>query len=165
MMEKNIIVAIDDNGAIGKDNEMPWYIPEDLKYFKRITSGHPVIMGRNTYESMGKPLPNRTNIVLSHKYFDGVINVNTLGDAFDEAEKVDNQCFIIGGAHLYKECINIVDYLYVTHIYTVIENPDTYFPKIRPELWEMMMSSDVKVDPTSKLGYQFVIYKRKNYVS
>ena len=77
MIKKNIIVAYDDNNAIGKDNKMPWHISEDLRYFKNVTSGHPVIMGRNTYESIGKPLPNRTNIVLSHKYIDGVITVDT----------------------------------------------------------------------------------------
>lgn len=162
MIKKNIIVAYDDNNAIGKDNKMPWYIPGDLKYFKNMTSGHPVIMGRNTYESIGKPLPNRTNIVLSHKYYDGVITVDTLADAFDEAEKIDNECFIIGGAQLYKECIKVADEIYVTHIYTSIENPDTYFPKIHPEYWYVLSESDIKQDPESGLRYQFVIYKRRN---
>jgi dihydrofolate reductase len=165
MIKKNIIVAYDDNNAIGKDNKMPWHISEDLRYFKNVTSGHPVIMGRNTYESIGKPLPNRTNIVLSHKYYDGVITVDTLAAAFDEAEKVDNECFIIGGAQLYEECIKVADELYVTHIYTSIENPDTYFPKVNPEQWYILSASDIKKDPDSGLCYQFVIYKRKKYVS
>ena len=161
MIKKNIIVAYDDNNAIGKDNKMPWYISRDLEYFKNVTSGHPVIMGRNTYESIGKPLPNRTNIVLSHKYIDGVITVDNLVAAFDEAEKVDNECFIIGGAQLYKECIKVADQLYVTHIYTSIENPDTYFPKINPKQWYILSASDIKKDIDSGLGYQFVIYKRR----
>ena len=165
MIKKNIIVAYDDNNAIGKDNKMPWHIHRDLEYFRNVTSGHPVIMGRNTYESIGKPLPNRTNIVLSHKYYDGVITVDTLTAAFDEAEKVDNECFIIGGAQLYNECIKVADELYVTHIYTSIENPDTYFPKVDPEQWYILSASDIKKDSDSGLCYQFVIYKRKKYVS
>lgn len=161
MIKKNIIVAYDDNNAIGKDNKMLWHISEDLRYFKNVTSGHPVIMGRNTYESIGKPLPNRTNIVLSHKYIDGVITVDTLDAAFDEAEKVDNECFIIGGAQLYNECIKVADQLYVTRVHTAIKDADTFFPKIDENIWVSIMSSDVKIDKESGLGYNFEIYIRK----
>jgi dihydrofolate reductase len=160
-MKKYIIAAVADNYAIGKNNQIPWHIKEDLEYFKTMTSGHPVIMGRNTYESIGKPLPGRTNIVLTHKYLEDVICVESLEDAFKEAEKVDNECFIIGGASLYKECINDADTLYITHIHTVIEDADTFFPMIDGLKWIMIYSSDIHTDDKSGLKYNFEEYTRK----
>ena len=150
-----------DNRAIGKDNKMPWHIKEDLLYFKNITTGHPVIMGSNTYKSIGKALPNRMNIVVSHKYVSGVITVPTLKEAYSVAEKTDNQCFIIGGAQLYKASINDVDTLYVTHIHTVIPDADTYFPEIDKTVWEKVFLSPLAVDDESGLEYNFAIYKRR----
>jgi dihydrofolate reductase len=160
-MEKCIIVAVSDNWAIGKDNKMPWHIKEDLLYFKKVTIGHPVIMGSNTYKSIGKALPNRMNIVVSHKYVSGAITVPTLKEAYSVAEKADNQCFIIGGAQLYKASINDVDTLYVTHIHTVIPDADTYFPEIDETVWEKVFLSPLAVDDESGLEYNFAIYKRK----
>ena len=160
-MIKNIIVAVSDNWVIGKDNKMPWYVPDDLKWFKKQTTGHPVIMGANTYKSIGKPLPNRTNIVVTHKYIGGVICVRSIKEAYSVAEKLDNQCFIIGGASLYKECINDADCLYVTHIHTVIDDGDTFFPEIDESVWEMESLTPYKIDETSNLGYNFAIYKRR----
>ena len=160
-MEKCIIVAVSDNWAIGKDNKMPWHIKEDLLYFKKVTTGHPVIMGSNTYKSIGKALPNRMNIVVSHKYVSGAITVPTLKEAYSVAEKTDNQCFIIGGAQLYKASINDVDTLYVTHIHTVIPDADTYFPEIDETVWEKVFLSSLAVDDESGLEYNFAIYKRK----
>ena len=164
-MEKNIIVAISDNYAIGKDNKIPWHIKEDLKYFKEITSGYPVIMGSNTYKSIGKPLPNRTNIVVTHKYYDGVICVPTITQAYAAAERHsdENECFIIGGAQLYKAYINDAVRLFVTHIHTVIEDADTFFPQIDELEWIMVSSSDMKIDEESGLEYNFEVYIRKNY--
>lgn len=160
-MEKCIIVAVSDNWAIGKDNKMPWHIKEDLLYFKKVTTGHPVIMGSNTYKSIGKALPNRMNIVVSHKYVSGAITVPTLKEAYSVAEKTDNQCFIIGGAQLYKASINDVDTLYVTHIHTVIPDADTYFPEIDETVWEKVFLSPLAVDDESGLEYNFAIYKRR----
>ena len=160
-MEKCIIVAVSDNWAIGKDNKMPWHIKEDLLYFKKVTTGHPVIMGSNTYKSIGKALPNRMNIVVSHKYVSGALTVPTLKEAYSVAEKTDNQCFIIGGAQLYKASINDVDTLYVTHIHTVIPDADTYFPEIDETVWEKVFLSPLAVDDESGLEYNFAIYKRK----
>lgn len=159
-MKKIIIVAVSDNWVIGKDNKMPWHIKEDLKYFKENTSGHPIIMGANTYKSIGKPLPNRTNIVVSHKYFDGVINVSSLEDAYKEAEKVDTQCFIIGGAQLYNLCINDADSLYITRVHGDFDG-DTFFPEIDLNVWKLVSASDTKIDKESGIGYNFEIYKRK----
>ena len=156
-MKKYIIAAVSDNLAIGKNNKMPWHIKGDLLYFKKMTTGHPVIMGSNTYQSIGKPLPNRTNIVISHKYFDGVITVSSLEEAYKEAEKIDTMCFIIGGAQLYNQCINDVDSLYITHIHTVIDDADTFFPEFRND-WKLISSSYVKYDSDSGLGYNFEQY-------
>lgn len=158
-MEKCIIVAVANNLVIGKDNKMPWHISEDFKYFKNMTSGHPVIMGRKTYESIGKPLPNRTNIVLTHKYIDGVIVVDSIESAYKKAEEIDDRCFIIGGASLYKECINTVDKLYITHIYTDVDG-DTFFPEIDSNIWKKYSESDTKIDPETGYGYSFAIYER-----
>lgn len=160
-MKKCIIVAVSDNLAIGKDNKMPWHIKEDLLYFKNITTGHPVIMGSNTYKSIGKPLLNRVNIVVSHKYVSGVITVPTLKEAYSVAEKIDNQCFIIGGAQLYKASINDADTLYVTHIHTFIPDADTYFPEIKIEDWRLDYMSELKKDEETGYTYHFVIYKRR----
>ncbi len=163
-MTKNIIVAVSDNCAIGKDNKMPWHIPEDLKWFKDKTSGHPVIMGSNTYKSIGKPLPNRTNIVVSHKYIGGVAMAHNLNEAYSIAEKIDDQCFIIGGAQLYKASINDADYLYVTHVYTYVDDADTFFPNVfENDDWEIQEASPVKEYQENGVfyHYRFVIYKRK----
>ena len=160
-MIKNIIVAMSTNRAIGKDNKMPWHLPEDLKWFKEKTSGHPVIMGANTYKSIGKPLPNRMNIVVTHKYFKDVIPVHSIQEAYGVAEKIDNQCFIIGGAQLYKECIKDADYLYVTFVHTTVVDADTFFPVVDEREWEIQESSEVKEDKESGFMYRFVIYKRK----
>ena len=160
-MEKCIIVAVADNWAIGKDNKMPWHIKEDLKYFKNNTTGRPVIMGANTYKSIGKPLPYRTNIVVSHKYVSGVITVPTLKDAYGVAEKIDDQCFIIGGAQLYKASINDADTLYVTHVHTVIEDADTFFPEIDKNVWYLDGMSEEKFDEETGYTYHFAIYKRR----
>lgn len=160
-MIKNIIVAVSDNWVIGKDNKIPWHVPDDLKWFKKQTTGHPVIMGANTYKSIGKPLPNRMNIVVSHKYVSGAITVHTLKEAYDVAEKADSQCFIIGGAQLYKASINDVDTLYVTHIHTFIPDADTYFPEIDETVWEKVFLSPLVVDDESGLEYNFAIYKRR----
>ena len=103
MIEKNIIVAVSDNWAIGKDGGIPWHISEDLKYFRDVTFGHPVIMGSKTYKSIGHPLSGRVNIVVSHKYdWDGVIVENSLDTAYKKAEQFDHQCFVIGGGSIYR---------------------------------------------------------------
>lgn len=161
-MIKNIIVAVSDNWAIGKGNKMPWHINGDLKHFKELTSAHPVIMGSKTYESIGQPLTERVNIVVTHKYiYDGVIIANSINDAYKIAEKFDNQCFIIGGASLYDVCINDADYIYLTHIYTTIDDADTFFPKLDVSVWELVSSSDFEVDEKSGIVYNFETYKRK----
>ena len=178
-MEKCIIVAIADNNAIGKDNALLWHISEDLKFFKRTTTGCPVIMGRKTFESIGRPLPNRTNIVISRGFTapEGVIVVSSLAEAYEAVsqchselvsschselvEESPSRCFIIGGGQIYAQAITDVDRLIVTHVHTVIEDADTFFPEIDPSLWQVEERSEMLHDDESGFDFEFVTYKRR----
>lgn len=168
LMDKCIIVAVADNLAIGRGNDMPWHISEDLKYFKRVTSGHPVIMGRRTFESIGRPLPKRTNIVVTRgcELPEGVIQVPDLASAYAEAAKVvaddaEPRCFITGGGQLYKTAIDGVDHMYITHIHTTINDAEVFFPEIDLEKWEVESRSEVMKDGESGLEFEFVVYRRR----
>lgn len=171
-MEKCIIVAIADNNAIGKDNALLWHISEDLKFFKRTTTGCPVIMGRKTFESIGRPLPKRTNIVISRGFTapEGVIVVPSLAEAYETVspchselvEESPRRCFIIGGGQIYAQAITDADRLFVTHVHTVIENADTFFPEIDPSLWQVEERSEMLHDDESGFDFEFVTYGRVN---
>ena len=170
-MEKVIIVAIADNNAIGRDNALLWHISDDLKFFKRTTSGCPVIMGRKTFESIGRPLPKRTNIVVSRGFSapEGVDVVPSLNEAYKaafsvlptNAETVPDRCFVIGGGQIYAQAIQDADRLIVTHVHTVIENADTFFPQIDPSVWEVAQRSEMFHDEESGYEFEFVEYIRK----
>ena len=165
-MEKCIIVAIADNNAIGKDNALLWHISEDLKFFKRTTSGCPVIMGRKTFESIGRPLPKRTNIVISRGFEapEGVIVAGSLAEAYKAAEEslpVGNpRCFIMGGGQIYTQAMADADSLIITHVHTVIEDADTFFPEIDPAVWEVAERSEMHHDEETGYDFEFVIYNR-----
>lgn len=178
-MEKVIIVAIADNGAIGRDNALLWHISEDLKFFKRTTSGFPVIMGRRTFESIGRPLPKRTNIVVSRGFEapQGVVVVPSLAEAYntalisfdssgdsvasDAGEGDVSRCFIIGGGQIYAQAMNDADRLIVTHVHTVIEDADTFFPQIDPSIWAVDSRSELFRDEESGYAFEFVEYRRR----
>ncbi|MFI3282428.1 MAG: dihydrofolate reductase [Rikenellaceae bacterium] len=137
----NIIVAIAQNGVIGGDNQLLWHISEDLKNFKRITSGHPVIMGRKTYESLGRALPNRTNIVISRQRdltIEGCTVVHSLGEALG-LFTAEQDVFIIGGAEVYREGLEIAHKLYITRVHHDYEG-DTLFPEYNTADWELIHS-------------------------
>ncbi len=127
----SMIVAVDEERAIGKDNRLLWNIPEDLKRFKELTTGHTVIMGENTYHSIGRPLPNRTNIVVTLNQplvLPGCFVVYSIDEAFQVAkEKEDEEVFVIGGASIYKQCLPLVERLYLTLVEGKHE-ADTFFP-------------------------------------
>ena len=169
-MEKCIIVAIADNNAIGRDNALLWHISEDLKYFRKTTSGCPVIMGRKTFESIGRPLPKRTNIVVSRGFDapEGVVAVSGLQEAYAAAADAipcgtsssSGRCFIIGGGQIYAQALPEADCLIVTHVHTVIENADTFFPEIDPALWKVSDRSEVMTDPETGYQFEFVTYNR-----
>ena len=159
-MEKCIIVAVADNNAIGKDNALLWHISEDLKFFKKTTMGCPVIMGRKTFESIGRPLPKRLNIVVSRGFQapEGVVVVSSLEEAYKAA--FSERCFVIGGGQIYAQAMADVDMLIVTHVHTVIEGADTFFPEIDPSVWKVEERSEMMTDPETGWNFEFVTYTR-----
>lgn len=164
-MEKCIIVAISDNNAIGRDNNLLWHISEDLRFFKRTTLGCPVIMGRKTFESIGRALPGRVNIVISRGFSTGedVAVTGSLEEAFEVAEETNlERCFIIGGGQIYSQALPLVDSLVVTHVHTVIEDADTFFPAIDPAEWTVEERSELFTDEETGYTFEFVQYTRKS---
>ena len=171
-MEKCLIVAIADNGAIGKNNELLRHISEDLKFFKRTTLGCPVIMGRKTFESIGRPLPKRQNIVVSRRGFEapeGVVVVGSLEEAYDTVisnlsgnlqEDQPSRLFIMGGGQIYAQALPDMDRLIITHVHTVIEDADTFFPSIDPIIWQVAERSELMTDPETGYTFEFVTYLR-----
>ena len=163
IMEKCIIVAISDNNAIGRDNQLLWHISEDLKFFKRTTLGCPVIMGRKTFESIGRALPKRVNIVISRGFStaEEVAVTTSLEEAFKVAEETNlERCFVIGGGQIYSQALPLVDSLIVTHVHTVIEDADTFFPEIDPVIWQVAERSELFHDEESGYSFEFVEYIR-----
>lgn len=157
-----IIAAIAENNALGKDNQLIWYLPADLKRFKKETVNHAVIMGRKTFESMGKPLPNRTNILVTRdKNYkaEGCVVVNSINEAIKEAAKVDENPFILGGAEIYKQAMSYTDRLDVTFVHHKFE-ADVFFPEIDKKIWKETSREDFKADDKNKYGYSFVTFKR-----
>lgn len=163
----SLVAAMAKNRVIGKDGKMPWHLPAELQYFKRITLGKPVIMGRATYESVGRPLPGRTNIVLSrsyqHPYKDdqGVIWVSSPRQAIEVAGNVE-ELMVIGGGHIYAEFLPLADKLYVSEI--DLDTPgDTYFPDYHKQgEWQLVDSSEHPADDKNPHGFKALIYKRQH---
>ena len=159
-----IIAAISKNNGLGKDNDLIWHLPADLKRFKKITSGNYILMGRNTFESIGKPLPNRTTIIITRNknYFkEGCLIANSIEEAINLVEN-EHEIFIIGGAQIYKEAIakNLADKLDITLVHENFE-ADVFFPEINPNTWEEISREDFKADEKNKLDYSFVSYKKR----
>lgn len=162
-MEKCLIAAVADNWGIGVKGDLPWHIPEDLKYFKRTTDGWPVIMGRTTYFSLPfRPLKGRKNIVLNlgGDPIPEVTCVNSFDEAFAAAEPQD-RCFVIGGASVYKAAMSQMDLLYITHVHTVVRDADVFFPEIDPQIWEVESRSGIFTDPATSWDFEFVVYRKK----
>ncbi|MDO4762854.1 MAG: dihydrofolate reductase [Flavobacteriaceae bacterium] len=133
-----IIAAIGKNNELGKDNQLLWHLPEDLKHFKNLTSGSPIIMGRKTFESIGKPLPNRTNIVVSRQdnwFEEGILIVPSLKEALKHAKKISEDIFIIGGGNIYAQTMDLADKLKITQV-DFETQADTFFPKIDESIWQ-----------------------------
>jgi dihydrofolate reductase len=163
-MQKNIIVAIADNNAIGKDNELLWHISEDLRFFRRTTLGWPVIMGRKTFKSIGRALPGRVNVVISRGFTTGedVEVVGSLEEAFATAESTNlEKCFVMGGGQIYAQALAVADRLVVTHVHTVIDDADTFFPPIDPQVWAVSDRSELFTDEETGYTFEFVEYLRK----
>ncbi len=156
-----IIAAIAKNNALGKDNKLIWHLPADLKRFKKVTSGHHVIMGRKTYESLGRPLPNRTNIIISRNknyIANDCVVVHSLTDAI-QAAAIDNNPFILGGAEIYKQAMEVADILDLTFVHHEFD-ADAFFPKIDANIWKVESKVDFNADEKNKYAFSFVKYTR-----
>ncbi|WP_456376145.1 dihydrofolate reductase [Lutibacter sp.] len=156
-----IIAAIAENNALGKDNKLIWHLPADLKRFKKVTLNHYVIMGRKTYESLGKPLPNRTNVIITRNLnfkAEGCIVVNSLQKAI-EVSKEDKNPYILGGAEIYKQAITIADKLDLTFVHHKFE-ADVFFPEIEATIWKEISREYFKADEKNNYDYSFVTFER-----
>jgi dihydrofolate reductase len=162
--ELTLIVATGENNAIGKDNDLIWHLSDDLKRFKSLTNGHHIIMGRKTFESFPKPLPNRTHIVITrqtdYKVPSGVIVVNNLEDAIDAARN-DKQAFVIGGGEIYKQAMPLVDILEITRVHSTFDDADTFFPEIDETKWKEVHRKTHDADEKHAYAFSFLTYTRK----
>lgn len=160
----SFIVAMDDNRVIGKDNQLPWHLPEDLKFFKRVTMGHPIVMGRKTFASIGRPLPGRENIVITRNkdfHHDGCSIFYGLDQFLVYCQqKPEEEFFVIGGAEIFKQMLQKADRLYITEIHSSFEG-DTFFPAIEMNEWKLSSKEQGLKDEKNPYEYEFVIYDRK----
>ena len=162
------IVARAANGCIGRDNKLPWYLPNDLKYFKRVTLGKPIIMGRKTWESLKGPLPGRANIVISRDpdyQAEGARTVTTLEQAMALAADIAlidgvDEVVIIGGAEIYRLALPGIERLYVTEVHAVVDG-DAFFPELDGSRWQELGREDFVAEGPNPYDYSFVVYQRR----
>ncbi|MFC0184580.1 dihydrofolate reductase [Pseudarcicella hirudinis] len=158
-MKLSIVVAVAENGVIGHENQLIWHLPKDLKIFKNLTTGHPIIMGRKTFDSIGKPLPNRTSIIVSRNKelaINGCIVVNSVEEAIEEAKKIEEEeAFIIGGAELYKLSLPNVDKIYLSEVKHSFAG-DTFFPEIDKTVWKEISRETYLKDEKNLYDFDFV---------
>ncbi|MBR9919838.1 MAG: dihydrofolate reductase [Bacteroidetes bacterium] len=162
-MRISAIVAAGKNNVIGKDNEIPWYLPNDLKYFKRTTLNHHVIMGRKSFESIGRPLPKRTNVVITRNAFftaSGVQVVHSIDEALHNAvNQGEHEAFIIGGGEIYKQSMPFWDRVYLTRVNIEMEG-DAYFPELDPKEWKLVSEDPQQTDEKNELEHSFQVWER-----
>ena len=163
-MKVSLVVAASDNHMIGKDNQLLWHLPKDMKFFKDTTWAMPVIMGRKTYESIGKPLPNRTTIIVSRnpEYFqEGCLTASSLENAIQIAKNEEVIC-IVGGEQIYRKALenNLVDALDITLVHDEFD-ADVFFPEIDLKIWEEISRENFKADEKNKFDYSFIQYQKR----
>lgn len=158
----SIIVAMGKNNEIGLNNEMPWHLPNDLRYFKNITTGHTIVMGRKTYESIGRPLPNRKNVILSRQSLELPESVSQIQDINDikKLAQSNEQIFILGGAEVYRQTIDLADELFITQINESF-TADTYFPQVNLLEWQQVSAEQGLRDEKNDYDYKFLRFTRK----
>ncbi|SEG77707.1 dihydrofolate reductase [Marinobacterium lutimaris] len=168
-MKLAMIVAQAENRVIGNDNKLPWYLPEDLKYFKRVTLGKPIIMGRKTYESIGRPLPGRCNIVVTRDadwQVSGVVVTASLDQALEHAAaqaEIDgvDEAVVMGGAEIYRQMLPQTQRLYLTQVHASVEG-DAYFPELTTDEWREVGREDFSASDTNPYDYSFIVLERNN---
>lgn len=166
-MKLSIIVAQAQNRVIGINNNLPWHLPEDLRYFKQVTMGKPIIMGRKTFDSIGRPLPGRTNIVITRDGSyqpEGVKVVNSLEAARELAESICtidgcDEAMVIGGAQIYEQALSLADRLYLTQVHADV-NGDAWFPEFHPGDWMEMGRDDFTASGHNPYDYSFIVLQR-----
>lgn len=162
-MRISIIAAIGENNELGKNNDLIWHLPNDLKFFKSVTTGKTVLMGRNTFWSLPKVLPNRTNIVITdmdEDYPEEVVIYNSIDAFLENYQNTEEEVFIIGGASIYGQFINIADKIYLTEIAATCEDAQVYFPQFDKNLYDREI---VGQNEDNGISYKHVLYKRSNY--
>lgn len=163
-MITSIIAAVDRNMGIGKDNKLPWHLSEDLKRFKNLTMGHHMIMGRKTFESIGRPLPGRVSIVLSRRpefFVDGVIKVRSFDDALRIAKDAgESEVFVLGGGEIFEQALPVTDRIYLTRVAGNVD-ADTFFPLLQSKDWDERFVSSHPVDEKNEYPHTFYILERK----
>jgi dihydrofolate reductase len=164
-MITNLVVAAAENNVIGKDNKLLWRLPNDMAFFKNTTWAMPVIMGRKTFESLGKPLKGRTNIVISGNKTlapgEGVVVADSIQTAIIEAEKTDaKECYVIGGGEIYRLSLPFAYRIYLTRVHTIVDG-DTSFPVIDEKEWEKVASMTFAADREHQYSYSFEVWQRK----
>ena len=157
-----IIAAASENNALGKDNNLVWHLPDDFKRFKSLTSGHYIIMGRKTFESFPKPLPNRAHIVITrNKNYkkEGIIVVSSLEKALEKT-KNEEQVYIIGGGEIYRQSMDIADKIELTRVHTTVE-ADTFFPEIAEEKWQLVAEEFHPKDDRHEFDFTYLTYLKR----
>ena len=159
------IVAISENYAIGKGNQLPWHLPEDLKFFKRTTLGKPVLMGRKTFDSLGRPLKGRLNIVLSSQQSldlpEGVLLYHELDEAIARLkDEATEEAFVIGGGNVYEQSMRVPDRLYITKVHTTIDDAEVFFPKVDLNKWKLVWAEAHEADEKHQYAFTFQQWDR-----
>lgn len=157
-----LVAALAENNVIGRDNRLPWYLPDDLKHFRRLTTGHPVIMGRRNYESLGRPLPDRLNIVVTRRdgfQAPGCRVVHSLEEAFAAAGGAD-EIFVIGGGELYAQTLDRADRLCLTRVHAEVPG-DTRFPDVDPHVWQETERERHEADARHPYPFSFLTLERR----
>lgn len=159
----SLLVAMDQNRTIGKDNDLPWHLPADLAFFKRVTMGHSIVMGRKTHESIGRALPGRPNIIITRDKdytSDGCRIIHSIEEIKELEENKEDELFVIGGAEIFNKTVHFADLLYITLIEETFEG-DTFFPEFNEAEWELVSKEKGIKNERNPYDYYFMIYKRK----
>ena len=164
-MAVSLIVAVSENGVIGRDGGLPWRLSADLKHFKRTTMGHHLIIGRRTWDEVGQPLPGRIMVVVTRSrdlQAEGATIVHSLAEALEVARD-DDEPFIGGGAHIYRRAFenDLVDRLYITRVHAEVEG-DTFFPDVDLDRWELVFEETHEADERNEFPYSFLVYERRD---